>query len=282
MATAAVTSSSTATERECPICAEPFSQPKLLQCGHILCAKCLLQWLEKNPNASCPTCRGSLAVKNGQTPQAIVDSLLQDDSLNALCMADRVLIGPHACEIHSGIVATDFCLVCSEKYCHMCSEAHQKMKMSQDHKIVALSATSAQEIAAFYLTFCSSHPNSKVAMFCKNHGTAHCLKCESSHVKCCTEEIYGDAGKAATKQLKQIDNFLNTRITDLETTIQSLGPDSSSNVKTSISAKIMVENKMFPNKTYILIFFLKIDRFGKENIAMKQNGSILKSKKIVD
>ena len=46
-----------ASEKECSVCNEPFTEPKLLPCGHLLCQHCVLSWLHKQKDASCPLCR---------------------------------------------------------------------------------------------------------------------------------------------------------------------------------------------------------------------------------
>ena len=50
---------------DCMICFEPLRGPKMLQCGHTFCEKCLQQYLntqKRKPTSdrrrlSCPTCR---------------------------------------------------------------------------------------------------------------------------------------------------------------------------------------------------------------------------------
>jgi len=47
-------------EVECPICAEPFVEPRQLPCNHVYCVECLERWVANDgqwPRLTCPTCR---------------------------------------------------------------------------------------------------------------------------------------------------------------------------------------------------------------------------------
>lgn len=42
---------------ECPICFDIPNHPIKLTCDHYFCESCLLEWLEKDQNKTCPVCR---------------------------------------------------------------------------------------------------------------------------------------------------------------------------------------------------------------------------------
>ena len=46
----------------CPICAEIFSYPIALQCGHVFCEACIRLWL-KPPQKTCPECRQNVDLR---------------------------------------------------------------------------------------------------------------------------------------------------------------------------------------------------------------------------
>ena len=43
--------------RECSVCHELFTEPKLLPCGHHLCRRCLVSWMKIQEEAHCPLCQ---------------------------------------------------------------------------------------------------------------------------------------------------------------------------------------------------------------------------------
>ncbi|PVD18729.1 hypothetical protein C0Q70_21280 [Pomacea canaliculata] len=53
------TFSNDSSDPECPICLGPFTEPKILFCGHITCRVCLLTWIEAQDllHVGCPLCR---------------------------------------------------------------------------------------------------------------------------------------------------------------------------------------------------------------------------------
>ncbi|XP_072153833.1 E3 ubiquitin-protein ligase rnf8 isoform X2 [Bemisia tabaci] len=42
-------------ELQCSICNELFIQPRIINCGHIICLFCLMEWKKEQKN--CPLCR---------------------------------------------------------------------------------------------------------------------------------------------------------------------------------------------------------------------------------
>jgi len=49
---------------ECAICLEEIEIPISLECGHIFCASCLMQYHSSNPKkSSCPNCRGDMGTE---------------------------------------------------------------------------------------------------------------------------------------------------------------------------------------------------------------------------
>ena len=56
-------------DAECPICAEPFTEPRQLPCGHVYCVECLDKWMNLGdgqwPRLTCPTCREQFQLPDG-------------------------------------------------------------------------------------------------------------------------------------------------------------------------------------------------------------------------
>jgi hypothetical protein len=55
-------------EKTCPICYENYDSPIMIQCTHIFCGQCLIQWIKARGN-TCPTCRDPI---NSRSLTAIV------------------------------------------------------------------------------------------------------------------------------------------------------------------------------------------------------------------
>lgn len=51
-------------EKQCAICMENYDNPILLECTHVFCGSCIIQWIRQNPNRrACPTCRVPIQCK---------------------------------------------------------------------------------------------------------------------------------------------------------------------------------------------------------------------------
>jgi hypothetical protein len=82
-------------DRECSVCNELFTSPKILPCGHLLYKACLVHWLQANPTALCPQCRHALLDECVSPPQewdlSAVDAMSADLAMTALVEGERVL-----------------------------------------------------------------------------------------------------------------------------------------------------------------------------------------------
>jgi Zinc finger, C3HC4 type (RING finger) len=64
----------------CSICFDIYSQPHVLECGHVHCAFCLKNWIDTcDANGSCPTCRKRLSAVPipSVSVQQLVDLLIE-------------------------------------------------------------------------------------------------------------------------------------------------------------------------------------------------------------
>ena len=98
-------------EKECSVCHEPFTEPKLLPCGHLMCHHCLLSWL-KSQN-KCPLCRGQIVeaeVRGKKSLEEIADGFPTDLGMKMVVDADRVLNKGHSCCVCEDVAATALCL----------------------------------------------------------------------------------------------------------------------------------------------------------------------------
>jgi hypothetical protein len=136
---------------ECPICMENFSAseeshlPKLLHCGHSICAGCFVV-LPAKPvrdgfnNVECPTCRHMtlIDVKKGCPTNFALKELLEsalkqrlDDDDDDGKEVQKV------CE-ECGNSAEVFCENCSASFCQACREGTHASKVMSKHASVPI------------------------------------------------------------------------------------------------------------------------------------------------
>jgi hypothetical protein len=96
------------------VCQIHFNQPKILPCGHVMCAGCIASRLQSKADAGCPTCGSPVLEGQGdaaRTQQGLkdaIDQLPTDLVLAALVEATSLLDADHHC-----------CL-CDAKASHLC------------------------------------------------------------------------------------------------------------------------------------------------------------------
>ena len=100
----------------CPICQDPFDNPKSLTCLHAFCLKCLQSMFnDKSPGdkASCPMCRKEFRIPpdgiGGLQHHFIVQQLI-----------DQMNMRPDSCDKHGDKRVELYCHDCNENFCLTC------------------------------------------------------------------------------------------------------------------------------------------------------------------
>lgn len=197
---------------ECPICLEPFQDPRMLNCLHTLCHDCLDTHMIRNGQDGqfgCPICRTSLQIpKEGA-------SCFPKNSCIARASDDRRHVRrPNLCSnSEDGDACTDtveFCLECCEYYCKACSKAHRRSKASRGHQLIALEYLTDEMLnnarSDSETPKCQKHKDEKLKLFCRTCDSAVCaLCCHISHqhhnfqdITDIDEDLKTGLGKAVT------------------------------------------------------------------------------------
>lgn len=180
----------------CGLCKKPpvDTSPKLLPCLHSFCLNCLEerfaeQQREKAPSTSastssnsiprlkCPNCgqeflvppKGVLGFLDNQFVLENMGKLQRNqENINRFCTS---------CEDNSP--ASSFCLNCSDWLCDACVSAHQRVRVTKDHKIQSeaeyLENSESSDVKPI---FCSTHPQEALKLFCANCEKLTCRDCQ--------------------------------------------------------------------------------------------------------
>ena len=118
--------------------------------------------------------------------------------------------------------AAAYCQECEEYLCEWCKTAHEKLKLTRSHKLLAGELMppkrSAEKLTVLDTVLCSCLKN-EVSVYCKGHCSLVCVNCGAlRHRRCQTSDI-GDASKDfdVDSTEETIDNWNN-----LNETIASL------------------------------------------------------------
>ncbi|KAK2155566.1 hypothetical protein NP493_2055g00005 [Ridgeia piscesae] len=142
---------------ECPICMEPFTDPKMLSCYHTFCEKCLQDLYNnsgRSGNLYCPTCR-----KQTSVPADGITGVPNDFKMNEMkdvigrvqtrvrpqgnvSNPSQTRPGDNACnpcQASNQIVpATWRCIHCEMMYCEDCMDVHNSHSLFKRHEVLRL------------------------------------------------------------------------------------------------------------------------------------------------
>ncbi|KAK7475731.1 hypothetical protein BaRGS_00033003, partial [Batillaria attramentaria] len=140
---------------KCPVCLDLYaSDPKILPCAHLICERCLIDWVTANSlPATCPVCRYNITdeticqLPSTMSPEEIAKALPTDTTIIAMVECVQVFDGPHLC-FKCGADANSFCLDCSVKYCKKCRRKHSKVTTRKASKAAARLAGGTESASA--------------------------------------------------------------------------------------------------------------------------------------
>ena len=180
-----------ADDKECSVCHELFTDPKLLPCGHLLCRHCLISWLRSKAEAHCPLCRCVIvdpAVRTGgKSFENIADGFPTDLTMAVLVESQQLLSTDHSCQACVTQTATSICLNCGDLFCTHCVNTHKRMSMSRHHSSEELSSLTAEKLAAIRPSVCAVHANEISEVYCPTHGVSICWLCATTDHRQCPE-----------------------------------------------------------------------------------------------
>ncbi|XP_071795923.1 E3 ubiquitin-protein ligase TRIM71-like isoform X2 [Asterias amurensis] len=192
MAKAALPSETTCNIRhvhiECPICLTRFIDPKILDCQHSFCLKCLQELVDKqDPKTDfiiCPVCSKETSIPD-EGPSALLNCFLLrsliDDVINPDGSEEDINPPISSCEgCDEGLEAVSRCVDCDANFCKTCLENHAKLKNHRHHKIVNAIGSSNERLRVTDKpgsSKCRKHTDQELCFYCDTCDSPVCPKC---------------------------------------------------------------------------------------------------------
>ncbi len=182
------TGSHLTTLSECPLCTQPYKEPKLLKCGHTLCLPCLERmWITNNRDVRCPFDRKLVKMPalgpDGLAVNRVVANYMGMITNTGKKMDDKC---EHCLRNKVDSKAEFYCKDCPKYMCSTCSEKHSEKKVFAKHDLVS-----------------SSLPS----MACKQHSKAYRYHCEDCNKLLCVYCV--DDEVCDSHSVKEIFNVLD-------------------------------------------------------------------------
>ncbi|PVD22033.1 hypothetical protein C0Q70_17836 [Pomacea canaliculata] len=172
-------------ERECAVCTNDFTTPKILPCGHLLCRECVISWMDSKRDAGCPLCRCPIVEQSDGSSSDTVDALPTDFVMEALVESAGVLSKDHLCCVCEDVRADFICMQCQDMMCTACTKVHKKMSVSRSHDVESVSTVTPERLAASRPALCADHGDKQADSFCFYHRLAVCKSCKvQKHSEC--------------------------------------------------------------------------------------------------
>ena len=289
----------------CGLCRKPpvDTSPKLLPCLHSFCLKCLEerfseQQQEKTPSTTassssnpiprlkCPTCGQEFLVP----PKGVIGFLDNQFVLENLGKLQRkqenVRRSCTSCEDNS--TASSFCLNCSDWLCDACVSAHQRVRVTKDHKIQSEAeylenseSTDAKPI------FCFTHPTESLKLFCANCEKLTCRDCQllehKDHKYQFIKEAalsYKDNLRGQLNRLYEQAQPLTESIREVEKAAKGL-QEREENIASEIKKSSEMLVKAVKQRESVLLTELKALVHFKHKLLSKQNKDLRLMQKIL-
>ena len=192
----------------CGLCSELYVDPRMLQCLHSFCSKCLKKVLEEQGSGTkikCPTCE-----KTASLPEGGVDTLPKDLRKcheAAVAHYDSKLQGEEKvncdrCIETSNGPAVSFCINCCDFLCKVCSKDHKSWRKTLNHELqpVGSSVKAESKVTKSLLKSipvnpvnCQLHTDEALKFYCETCSKLVCQDCiipeHSSHSYNCVEKV---------------------------------------------------------------------------------------------
>ncbi|XP_038054647.1 E3 ubiquitin-protein ligase TRIM71-like, partial [Patiria miniata] len=219
---------------ECSICTNRFRQPKLLDCLHSFCLRCLHDLRQsQDPSGTkltCPLCRRETMLKVSgvaDLPHNFAFSALVEE----VTMQEKLLEGQGSdikcqnCDEENQAISR--CADCDHFLCQECQKAHGRMTVMKSHKIYTLAELRSGEIVyksklRDEVPKCGKHPDQNLNVYCNTCEQVICLMCTVLDHEKPKHSFIGlpEAFEKCKKKIEELVAKVGKSKTELSTTIE--------------------------------------------------------------
>nr|XP_020468285.1 E3 ubiquitin-protein ligase TRIM33 isoform X3 [Monopterus albus] len=230
----------------CAVCKQSLQsrdcEPKLLPCLHSFCLKCIPQ-PERQISVQVPGPHGQTdthivnvmrcSVCHQDYKQSdIIDNYFVKDTTEATSTSDEKAAQVcTSCEDNAGTIG--FCVECGEWLCKTCVEAHQRVKITKDHKICTKEDADATSesvgTSGQRPVFCPIHKQEPLKLFCETCDTLTCRDCQllehKEHRYQFLEEAFQNQKgiiETSMAKLQEKKNYVHYSVSQVQSRIKEL------------------------------------------------------------
>ena len=241
----------------CYICGNLYSVPKLLNCLHTFCLKCLkdLIFYKEHKKIECVVCGQKTHIPDvGMT--ALPDNVVVKNVL-AFKAAESEAVYCDICALHHlQVKVSGKCLDCGDKLCAECCEKHTFSRQTVNHTVTSLQDQQGNEIKGTksrenLILNCQEHQDEKLKFYCVACQVIVCRDCilvaHNLHQVLTSEQVMLDIRDGVAKKVDQLNESQSSFYEELAKYEHDLLEAENQQVKTLESAyhevKASIEEK---------------------------------------
>ena len=205
----------------CGLCSELFVDPRMLQCLHSFCSKCLKKISEEQGSGTsfkCPTCE-NIATLPERGIGAIQKDIRRSHEADVARVASRMQSekkkGCDLCIDTSTGPAVSFCHDCGNFLCKTCSDYHKTCRIFLDHKLEPVSSSKSKSLRVSDIPHkplhCQLHEDEILKFYCETCSSLICRDCMAIEH---TGHTYNRLEKVVEKEKASLVSILSS--TDLD------------------------------------------------------------------
>ncbi|XP_067687854.1 tripartite motif-containing protein 2-like [Haliotis asinina] len=269
----------------CDVCQHQYHQPVLLPCLHSFCVSCVSHLAadsRRNANSllqlTCPTCKSTVTLSDISINQPNM-FLLNLCQLWKLKAANSPLC--EYCAFNGeNISASTLCLDCQDNMCTPCTQAHQRTRVTRDHKLALHEQIRKglydHDIRNHQHIMCSVHKESHQNMMCESCIKLICQDCAlEGHVDHNVSSVEAVLPKYK-KQLMSFTQGLKTQITTIQDYVTFLDTHEADIHKKKKETSELITNQA--NLLHKLIDQQRQQLLDKLNVACQEEVKKLQAK----
>ena len=175
---------------KCSLCSELFVDPRMLQCLHSFCIKCLKKTLEEQGSGTsvkCPTCEKIVSLPEGGI-DALPKDLRKAYEVEIAQYESKLTSEEHVscdqCIDASNGPAVSFCINCCEFLCEACTKHHKTWRKTVNHELELMDSSKSKEKSLVgrvgiphQPVHCQLHHDEILKFYCETCGVLTCRDC---------------------------------------------------------------------------------------------------------
>ncbi|KAK3097639.1 hypothetical protein FSP39_011658 [Pinctada imbricata] len=181
----------------CYLCLDQFRDPRLLDCHHSYCRKCLESYVATVSNEGvieCPLCDVET-----ETPKKGVSQLEK----NIYYAISQQEMGVSCAVCGEQEFAKGHCMDCNQDFCESCLKSHSGMTATREHHIVSIGRDNlGGKVTRNH--FCKTHTEEKLCYFCTTCQKLVCQHCNMTNHKHHKSKYYTEITDVSRKRLKEV------------------------------------------------------------------------------